>query len=65
MAYRTAALLLGVAVLWIGERTERRGGSRLLLRASLALQASLIGSAGFLGGSLLYGFDHLWRGVWT
>ncbi len=58
----TAALCLGVVVLWVGERTERADGSRLLLRISLAVQASLIGGVGFLGGSLLYGFDHLWRG---
>ena len=57
----TAALLLGAAVLWIGEHTERTDGGRLLLRVSLALQATLIGSVGFLGGSLLYGIDHLWR----
>jgi uncharacterized membrane protein len=59
----TAALVLGVVVLWIGERSERKNGRRLLLRISLAFQAILIGSAGFLGGSLLYGFDHLWRGI--
>jgi hypothetical protein len=32
------------------------------LRVSLAAQALLIGAVAFLGGSLLYGFDHLWRG---
>lgn len=58
----TAALILGLAVLWIAERAEREERSRLLLRASLSIQALLIGSVGFLGGSLLYGFDHLWRG---
>ncbi len=59
----TAASGLGVAVLWIAERTERENGSRLLLRVSLLVQALLIGSVGFLGGSLLYGIDHLWRGI--
>jgi len=58
----TAASVLGIAVLWIGERAERANGKRLLLRVSLGLQALLIGSVGFLGGSLLYGIDHLWRG---
>jgi uncharacterized membrane protein len=59
----TAAFFLGAAVLWIGERTERTDGNRLLLRVSLAFQALLIGSVGFLGASLLYGFDHLWKGI--
>jgi uncharacterized membrane protein len=59
----TAALVLGVVVLWIGEWSERTNGRRLLLRISLVFQAILVGSAGFLGGSLLYGFDHLWRGI--
>jgi uncharacterized membrane protein len=59
----TSALFLGAAVLWIGEWTERANGSRLLLRTSLAVQAMLIAGVGHLGGSLLYGFDHLWRGL--
>jgi uncharacterized membrane protein len=59
----TSAMLLGLVVLWIGERTERAHNGRLLLRVSLALQALLIGTVGHLGGSLLYGFDHLWRGL--
>lgn len=59
----SAALVLGVTVLWIGERTERANGSRLLLRISLAMQTMLIAGVGHLGGSLLYGFDHLWRGL--
>ena len=58
-----AAVALGLTILWILERTERQGGSRLLLRVALAIQASLIGTVGFLGGSLIYGFDHLWRGL--
>lgn len=58
----TAASFLGLAVLWIVERAERADGSRVGLRVLLALQALLIGGVGFLGGSLLYGLDHLWRG---
>jgi uncharacterized membrane protein len=58
----TTAACLGVVVLWVTEYTERAGGSRLWLRVSLATQALLIFAVGFLGGSLLYGFDHLWRG---
>lgn len=58
-----AAACLGVVVLWVVERTERTDGRRLSLRVSLVIQALLIGSVGFLGGSLLYGFDHFWRGL--
>jgi uncharacterized membrane protein len=58
-----AASLLGLAVLWIVERAERAEGSRVVLRVLLALQALLIGGVGFLGGSLLYGLDHFWRGL--
>lgn len=57
----TAAACLGIVVLWIGERTERASDRRLLLRIGLFLQALLIGSVGYLGGSLLYGIDHFWR----
>jgi len=59
----TAALFLGLVVLLIVERAERTAGSRGPLRVLLALQALLIGGVGFLGGSLLYGLDHLWRGL--
>jgi len=58
-----AASLIGLAVLWIVERAERAEGSRVVLRVLLALQALLIGGVGFLGGSLLYGLDHFWRGL--
>ena len=54
----TAAAALGLAVLGVNERTESVGGSRTLLRLSLLLASLLIGVAGFLGGSLLYGIDH-------
>jgi uncharacterized membrane protein len=55
----TAASALGFIVLSVNERMERVAGSRALLRASLAMIAVLIGATGFLGGSLLYGIDHL------
>lgn len=55
----TATSALGLAVLWANERVERRGGSRALLRLSLSAVAALVAATGFLGGSLLYGIDHL------
>lgn len=57
----TTAALSGLLVLWLCERVERRGGGRGGFRAALLIQAFLIGATGFLGGSLLYGIDHLWR----
>jgi uncharacterized membrane protein len=58
----SSATVLSVAVLWIHERAERASGSRRVLRLALAIQALAISGAGFLGGSLLYGIDHLaWR----
>ena len=55
----TAVAILGLAVLAVNERLERAAGSRALLRLSLAVIAVLAGATGFLGGSLLYGIDHL------
>jgi len=57
----TAVAVLGLAVLGGNEWIERAGGSRALLRLSLAAVAVLVAATGFLGGSLLYGIDHL---VW-
>jgi uncharacterized membrane protein len=58
----TAASALGFIVLLVNELRERAGGTRALLRVSLVAIAVLIGATGFLGGSLLYGIDHL---VWS
>lgn len=55
----TAATALGFVVLSVNERVEWVGGTRAVLRVSLATIALLIGVTGFLGGSLLYGIDHL------
>ncbi|MBW2398078.1 MAG: hypothetical protein JRE71_13930 [Deltaproteobacteria bacterium] len=55
----TAVSALGLAVLAVNERFERTGGSRALLRFPLVAIAVLVGATGFLGGSLLYGIDHL------
>jgi uncharacterized membrane protein len=55
----TAASVVGLVVLSVNERIERGMGTRAGLRVSLAAIAVLVGAAGFLGGSLLYGIDHL------
>jgi uncharacterized membrane protein len=58
----SSASILCIAAVWANERVERVGGSRLPLQILLVILALLTGSAGFLGGSLLYGLDHLaWR----
>jgi len=57
----TAAAVVGLVVLSVNERIERGMGTRAVLRVSLTAIAVLVGAAGFLGGSLLYGIDHL---VW-
>ena len=59
----TSVLVLGSLVLWAGERNEAGTGARPVFQALLTLQAMLVAGTGFLGGSLLYGIDHLWRGI--
>lgn len=54
------SLTLSVVVVWLVERAER-GAGRTALRVALVVQLALVAVTGFLGGSLLYGIDHLWR----
>jgi uncharacterized membrane protein len=53
----------GVLLAWLVERAESSEASRTHLRIALVLQAVLVSATGFLGGSLLYGIDHLWRAI--
>jgi uncharacterized membrane protein len=55
----TATALLGVVALVLCERFYRRGDGELPFRVALGLCALAVGAAGLLGGSLVYGIDHL------
>jgi uncharacterized membrane protein len=59
----TATLGFGVLLTWLVERAEAAGAIRTRVRIALVLQAVLVSATGFLGGSLLYGIDHLWRAI--
>ncbi len=52
----TAVALSALVTLFFCERQDARGTA---YRAGLFVTALLIGAAGFLGGSLIYGIDHL------
>jgi uncharacterized membrane protein len=59
----TATALVAAALLVLCERANSGSGSRNTFRAALFAAAGLVGATGFLGGSLLYGLDHLaWQG---
>ena len=55
----TTAAAWSVLVLFFGERAvQTQAGSRKGYRVVLFLGAGLVGAAGFLGGSLIYGLAH-------
>lgn len=55
----TAVAVWALPTLLLCERAQRGIGSVAAFRAALVLSAALVGAAGFLGGSLVYGIDHL------
>jgi uncharacterized membrane protein len=54
----TGTALWALVVLVLCERTYRSATDRKAFRLALLLGAALVGVAGFLGGSLIYGVDH-------
>jgi uncharacterized membrane protein len=57
------ALVLVAALLLV--RARRSPRALLLLRVLLLAGAGLVGLTGYLGGELVFGRDHLWRGLFT
>lgn len=55
----TAVAVWALPTLLLCERTHRGIGSVPAFRTALIIGAALVGAAGFLGGSLVYGIDHL------
>jgi uncharacterized membrane protein len=55
----TAAAGWALLVLGLSERAAHRDSARSALRAGMAFGAVRVGIAGFLGGSLVHGIDHL------
>ena len=57
----TSTALMAPVILVLQERVERADLSRIPMRIGLAIVAASVAATGFLGGSLLYGIDHLSR----
>lgn len=54
----TGVAIWALPLLVLSERAQRSGESRAAFRAALFFGAALVGAAGFLGGSLIYGLGH-------